>query len=104
MQAKQAAQYPNLRPGCHIALWVTVICLATLAVNAQTLTTLYTLNGTDGAFPESALVQGFDGNFYGATAHGGPTDSGTLFRITPAGTYTVLHYFQGPDGSGPLAS
>jgi len=52
--------------------------------------TLYTFtNGLDGAFPETALVQATDGNFYGMANYGGPTTSsgipqGTIFRLTPS--------------------
>src|SRR5260370_18721302 len=37
-----------------------------------------------------SLVEGPDGNFYGTTADGGPLRSGTVFRVTPAGTLTTL--------------
>jgi uncharacterized repeat protein (TIGR03803 family) len=36
------------------------------------------------------LVQGPDGNFYGTTIRGGPTQNGTVFRVTPAGALTIL--------------
>jgi uncharacterized repeat protein (TIGR03803 family) len=36
------------------------------------------------------LVLGNDGNFYGCTTYSFP---GTLFRITPGGSYTLLHTF-----------
>ncbi|MGO8696185.1 MAG: choice-of-anchor tandem repeat GloVer-containing protein [Limisphaerales bacterium] len=51
--------------------------------------TLYQFtNGLDGAFPETALVQATDGNFYGMANYGGPTTSsgipqGTIFRVSP---------------------
>ena len=55
----------------------------------------------DGANPSGALVQGSDGNFYGTTASGGAHESGTVFRITPAGRLTTLHSFAGwPKGGG----
>jgi uncharacterized repeat protein (TIGR03803 family) len=49
-----------------------------------------------------------DGNFYGVTQGKNPTctpkvDCGTLFSITPSGTYTLIHAFLGgPDGHDPL--
>jgi len=46
----------------------------------------------DGAFPYAGLVQGGDGNFYGTTL-GGDNAKGTVFRITPSGTLTSLHWF-----------
>lgn len=67
--------------------------------------------GDGGRFPSEALVLGSDGNFYGTTRFGGANDVGTVFRLTPGGSFTVLHSFelgsgiptsalvQGPDGS-----
>jgi uncharacterized repeat protein (TIGR03803 family) len=50
------------------------------------------------------LVQGTDGNFYGTTyLGGGPTNSGIVFKVTAAGALTVLHEFNGTDGSTPTA-
>ncbi|MFZ0312254.1 MAG: choice-of-anchor tandem repeat GloVer-containing protein [Candidatus Korobacteraceae bacterium] len=72
-----------------------------------TLTTLYSFcsqpNCTDGTEP-SALIQATDGNFYGTTLYGGSNKSctdagcGTVFKITPSGTLTTLHSFNGLDG------
>jgi len=47
----------------------------------------------DGASPASALTEGIDGNFYGATWSGGEFTSccGTLFKITPSGTLTTIY-------------
>ena len=51
----------------------------------------------------SALFLGSDGNFYGATMWGGDTTSelcaligcGTAYQMTPSGTLTTLHNFEG---------
>jgi uncharacterized repeat protein (TIGR03803 family) len=51
---------------------------------------------TDGSYPNGTLVQGSDGNFYGTTVNGGTaglSNSGTAFKLTPAGTLTTLHNF-----------
>ncbi len=62
-------------------------------------------SATDGAFPRGALIQAFDGNFYGTTVGGGPMNIGTVFKMTPAGSVTMLHGFGGPsDGNGPKAA
>src|SRR5208337_2249320 len=42
-----------------------------------------------------------DGNFYGIAWDGGANQQGTIFQITPSGTLTTLHNFDGTDGSGP---
>jgi uncharacterized repeat protein (TIGR03803 family) len=66
------------------------------------LTTVYSfcaqVNCADGAVPQSDLVQGTDGNFYGTTTLGGfnlcYSGCGTVFKIAPnAGTVTTLHRF-----------
>jgi uncharacterized repeat protein (TIGR03803 family) len=52
----------------------------------------------DGASP-NALIQGSDGNFYGTAANSGDKAggftrfSGTVFSLTPAGKFTLLHTF-----------
>lgn len=67
------------------------------------LTVLHALQYSDGTSPEGELVRYTDGSFYGTTAYGGPTGDGTVFRITPSGTFTVVHEFtDGPnDGADP---
>jgi len=74
------------------------------------LTSLYSFTGTnDGAGPDSWLVQGSDGNFYGTTWGGGAYTNqngglGTVFRITADGVLTTLHSFNGTnDGQNPQA-
>jgi uncharacterized repeat protein (TIGR03803 family) len=60
---------------------------------------------TDGSIPNSPLLLDYDGNLYGTTATGGPGGYGTLYRITPAGVFTVLHAFtHGTDGANPTGS
>ena len=74
------------------------------------LITLHSFDSSDGANPWDGLVQGFDGNFYGTTYAGGGGSNctggcGTVFKITPAGSLTTLHSFQGwgTDGAYPVA-
>jgi uncharacterized repeat protein (TIGR03803 family) len=77
-----------------------------------TLNTLYNFCSqsgcTDGEYPEAGLVQATDGNFYGTTSEGGGTacnglGCGTVFKITPSGTLTTLHSFDGTDGILPVS-
>jgi uncharacterized repeat protein (TIGR03803 family) len=56
---------------------------------------------TDGASPNSPLVEGTDGNFYGTTLNSPPYSYGTIFKITPGGTLTTLWSFVGSDGLNP---
>jgi uncharacterized repeat protein (TIGR03803 family) len=67
-------------------------------------TVLYSFGGgTDGAAPQAGLIQSTDGNFYGSTLSGGANNVGTVFKITLAGTETVLYSFGsgGNDGQSP---
>ena len=65
-------------------------------------TVLYSFVGgsSDGAHPQAGLIQGSDGNFYGATYLGGASNLGTVFELRPSGTETVLHSFAGGSGDG----
>ncbi|HTV66262.1 MAG TPA: choice-of-anchor tandem repeat GloVer-containing protein [Bryocella sp.] len=76
-----------------------------LSAAAQTLTTLHNFAGqpNDGKDPYAGLVQGTDGNFYGTTQNGGTNNKGTVFRMSPNGTVTILHSFAGSDGQEPTA-
>jgi len=63
----------------------------------------------EGAYPYGELAAGPDGEFYGANSSGGPNvrDRGTIFRLAPDRTLTVLHAFSEgtnqsyPDGAFP---
>jgi uncharacterized repeat protein (TIGR03803 family) len=41
------------------------------------------------------LIPGSDGNFYGMTIGGGTNDAGTVFKMTPDDTESVLYSFKG---------
>jgi uncharacterized repeat protein (TIGR03803 family) len=81
------------------------LCVMTaIASPAQNFKTLLNFDGTKGANSYATLVQGLDGNFYGATEFGGPTEAGTVFKITPSGTLTTLYTFPDfSDGCNPAA-
>lgn len=51
--------------------------------------------------PYSGLVQGADGNLYGAARGGGDFDAGGLFRISTNGLYTPIVTFNITNGSNP---
>jgi uncharacterized repeat protein (TIGR03803 family) len=102
-------------------LWKTIFFLcafsavAAIGSSAQTLRTLQSFDGTDGASPFAWMVQGTDGNLYGAAALGGANAScedgmgcGTVFKITAEGKLTTVYNFcaqpECTDGYGPAGS
>ena len=61
-------------------------------------------NGRNGRSPLGSLIQSTDGNFYGTTSAGGASgENGTVFKITPSGTFSSLFTFNDANGSFPAA-
>jgi uncharacterized repeat protein (TIGR03803 family) len=54
----------------------------------------------DGAGPAAGLTLASDGNFYGTTQFGGTSGNGTVFKMTPAGTVSILYSFLPDDANG----
>lgn len=71
------------------------------------LSTLATFDGTNGASPRG-IISASDGALYGCTGFGGPgfnglySGSGTVFRVSTNGDFTVLHEFNSTDGAEPM--
>jgi uncharacterized repeat protein (TIGR03803 family) len=59
---------------------------------------------SDGSGPISELADAGDGTLIGTAVEGGPTNNGTVFRVSPSGAFSVLHTFVGTDGTAPSAS
>jgi uncharacterized repeat protein (TIGR03803 family) len=71
-------------------------------------TVLYAFKGgSDGQNPAAGLIADNKGNLYGTTEEGGPRDAGTVFKISPDGSETLLHSFCSQrdceDGAVPVA-
>lgn len=78
-----------------------------ISPNGTVFTVLKTLSApvTQGSSPSGSLVLGIDGNFYGTCYGGGTFNRGLIFKITPAGVYTVLKHLNPlPDGGYPAGS
>ena len=59
--------------------------------------------GTDGQAPFAGVTLDSAGNMYGTTYQGGSQNVGTVWEITAAGNYVVLHEFGvGGDGALPI--
>jgi uncharacterized repeat protein (TIGR03803 family) len=77
--------------------FVCVVCAqAVIHSPAQTFKTLVPFKGTDGQHPNTPMVQGADGNFYGTTVSGGGNEGqyyGVVFKVSPEGKLTAMYDF-----------
>jgi len=72
------------------------------AANTASATTFKSLHDfhpyTEGGFAFYGLTPGTDGAFYGITTTGGDFGNGTIFKVTPTGSFKVLHSFLPAEG------
>jgi uncharacterized repeat protein (TIGR03803 family) len=65
--------------------------------------TVFHFDGTNGAFPESSLLEA-TGKLYGTTSGGGSNDNGFVFRVNKDGSdFEQLVKFDGTNGANPSA-
>jgi|GEM_PF-2555312 len=94
--------YGTTRLGANDSGWGSVF---QLTFNGRFTTLWAFADGDNGAFPQAALVEGSDRDFYGTTSEGGTNNAGTIFRITAEGALTNLYSFTGgDDGYLPLGA
>ena len=92
---------------CALTLMIGVVMARSL--EAQTYNVLHSFNGTnDGANPVAGVTLDAAGNIYGTTSAGGTKFCGTVYRLEPSGSFSLLYTFQGqywggPDGCSPYA-
>ena len=91
-----------------VTLLSALLLAALPPAHGQTETVVHSFaNSPDGANPRYVTpVLDTTGNLYGTTEFGGAYGFGTVFKLTPSGTETVLHSFDvnGTDGAYPVAS
>jgi uncharacterized repeat protein (TIGR03803 family) len=94
-----------LRFGSLIGLCALAIAAPLTTASAKVkFKVLHAFTGADGQDPWAGLIVDGAGNLYGTTVLGGATDHGTVFRLAPDGTETVLYSFKGgEDGAFPEA-
>jgi uncharacterized repeat protein (TIGR03803 family) len=75
-------------------------------VISSTDTVLYSFGAYSGdaLMPQGSVIQGIDGNFYGAASKGGANGQGTVFKLTPSGVETIVYSFgaSSTDGIAPM--
>ncbi len=87
----------------YFSLFLLLVCLSLCAspllAQSATYSLLYSFSGTgDGADPYSPLALGSDGNFYGTAPSGGTNGFGSVYRIAPDGTFSMVYSFTGGAG------
>jgi len=83
---------------------VTPTGVVTGVYNINPLDTSITINGGqgDGQQPWGPVMQGKDGNLYGAASGGGSANGGVVYKVGLNGSgFKVLHNFQAADGTAP---
>jgi uncharacterized repeat protein (TIGR03803 family) len=65
---------------------------------------VFEIPDADGGNPWGGLVQAADGMIFGTTGNNGTIDSGTVFQMTPGGTFVTIHRFSGIDGTWPTSA
>jgi uncharacterized repeat protein (TIGR03803 family) len=88
--------------------WGTVFQLTPIAGGSWTETILHSFNsnGSDGFYPNSALVFDAAGNLYGTTYDGGASSAGVVFELSPqpGGSWTeeIFSIAGGLEGNAPV--
>jgi uncharacterized repeat protein (TIGR03803 family) len=100
-----AHRISGYRQVCRILLIGLVLAgVFSMRAQAQTFSLLHVFEGgVEGRYPYAGLTLGTDGNLYGTTAGVGEDDYGTVFKMTPSGTLTILHTFSNSDGAHPTS-
>src|SRR5579863_6455769 len=87
-----------------------VTAMMTVAVQAQTFSSIFSFDVSDGSSPYSSLAQGIDSRLYGTATEGGDYNCypemngcGTIFGISLKGKLTMLHTLESNEGITPDA-
>ena len=99
---KKECEMKSSKFGCGLALALLIPVSAAHAKSTETVLYSFT-GGADGSNPYGALIEDASGNLYGTAVEGGAKGVGTVFKLAPDGTETVLWSFSGTDGSYPEA-
>jgi uncharacterized repeat protein (TIGR03803 family) len=75
-----------------------------IASGTETILHSFGASATDGTQAESDLIMDSAGNLYGTTPGGGANGDGTVYKISPSGTETILYSFGAiaTDGQAPF--
>lgn len=103
VQASDGAFYGTTRAGGRNDCRLEVGCGVVFKIDADGQeSVLYHFGSTtnDGSMPSGPLIQGRDGALYGLTSDGGDHNGGTIFKVSLAGAYKLLHSFGATSDEG----
>src|ERR1700679_2699606 len=88
-------------------LWAAAVSVAAFAPAAHAgrhYQILHSFSSSEGSAPTGDLIFDAAGNLYGTLGTGGAHGKGAIFKLSPAGDFTLLYSFTGgSDGGGPVA-
>lgn len=108
IEVMSASYVPTIR-WLYPAVLLALLSAAPSSAAAQSVDVLHNFSGRSfSEGPQGSLLVASDGQIYGTTMVGGTYSNGSIFRMTPSGSVTVLHSF-GPvpgtsGGSHPNAA
>jgi uncharacterized repeat protein (TIGR03803 family) len=105
IQASDGNLYGTTETGGVTTPQCTSGCGTIFKMSGGAVSVLYSFSGkqSDGRFPGAGLVEATDGNLYGNTDEGGPSNFGTLYQISKGGQYKSLYAFSSKFGRFPSA-
>ncbi len=93
--------FPTLRLSVTLLLCAALLApLSPAQAQNPAYTVLHAFASGEGSNPRAGLVQASDGTLYGATYNGG-AGNGTLYSVTAAGAFSVVHQFDYTNGAHP---
>ena len=85
-----------------IVVWVGILGWAEVARGQASYEVLHAFE-QEAQYPTAGVLRDSVGNLYGTTVYGGASGAGTVYKLAPDGTLTILHSFNGSDGYCPFA-
>src|SRR3569833_1798342 len=104
MNAFEMAGISAVRRLWRAVMIILTLTLGTTACHARQVVDIHDFNpAPQGASPQARLLLASDGNYYGTTTANNHIGGGTIFGISPDGTFSIVHSFSGHDGYFPTS-
>src|SRR3989441_6841353 len=86
-----------------IVVWVGILGWAEVARGQGSYEVLHAFE-QEAQYPTAGVLRDSTGNLYGTTVYGGASGAGTVYKLAPDGTLTILHSFDiYSEGANPFA-